>query len=265
MALLHWEFPLQKLTWKNQKRQEKIVTQNASMCTGMKIESIFWLSTSKKDRRTSSLVVEVADAKIANMLIEEGLVLDHTLHGCMRYNPACKMKQCFNCYKYGQVSVHCQKSTKCGACSGPHRTSECPRDKGQKCPLCNGAHTSWDKRCEYRKKEYLRIEAAKQNTPRLHETSSKPTLQRRESPGEMRPPPRPQQRSQLVNTSLPTQTPKPSAPAAAKRGRSSNNDRPPLQTTSGNASRFTSLAKVHIFERPTTRNQNQDSTSSQSL
>ncbi len=92
MAFLHWEFPLQKLTWKNQKRQEKIVTQNASMCTGMKIESIFWLSTSKKDRRTSSLVVEVADAKIANMLIEEGLVLDHTLHGCMRYNPACKMK-----------------------------------------------------------------------------------------------------------------------------------------------------------------------------
>ncbi len=65
--------------------------QNASIYAGMKIENIFWLFTSKKDRRTSSLVVELADAKIANMLIAEGPVLDHSLHGCIKYNPACKM------------------------------------------------------------------------------------------------------------------------------------------------------------------------------
>ena len=184
--------------------KEKIVTQNASICVGMKIERIFWLSTSKKDRPTYSQVVEVADAKMENMLIEEELVLNHILPGCRRYNPACRMKKCFNCYEYGHVSVHYQKSTKCGACSGPQRASECPQDKGQKCPLCKGVYTSWDRRCEYRKKEYLRIEAVKQNTPRLHKTSSKPTLQRRESPGEMKPPPRPQQRSQSVNTSSST-------------------------------------------------------------
>lgn len=63
---------------KVEETKEKIATQNASMCAGMKIESIFWLSASKKDRRTSSLVVEVVDAKRANMLIEEGLVLDYT-------------------------------------------------------------------------------------------------------------------------------------------------------------------------------------------
>ena len=238
--------------------KEKIAAQNASMCAGMKIESIFWLSALKKDRRTSSLVIEVDNAKMANMLIEEGLVLDHTLHGCMRYNPACRIKQCFNCYEYGHVSVHCQKSTKCGACSGPHRTSECPRDKAQKCPLCNGAHTSWDKRCEHRKKEYLRIEAAKQNTPRLHEVRSKTNPLRKESSGDMRPPPRPQQRSQSVNASPQAQTSQPSASAVGKRGRSSSNGRPPLQTTSGNASRFTAPAKVQIFERPTTRSQRQD-------
>ena len=32
---------------------------------GMKIESLFWLSALKKDRRTSSLVIEVDDAKMA--------------------------------------------------------------------------------------------------------------------------------------------------------------------------------------------------------
>ncbi len=180
---------------KPEETKEKIVTQNASMCAGIKIESIFWLSTWKKNRRTSSLVVEVADAKMTNMLIEEGLVLDHTLQRCMRYNPACRMKQCFNCYRYGHISVHCEKSTKCGACSGLHRTLECPWDKEQKCPLYNSAYTSWDKRCEYWKKQYLKIETAKLNTPRLHKTSSKPTHQRRESQAEMRPPLRPKQRS----------------------------------------------------------------------
>lgn len=148
-GIVAMEIPTAKIDLeKMEEIKEKIVTQNASMCMEMKIKSIFWLSMLKKVKRTSSLVIEIDDAKIANKLIEEGLVLDHTLHRCMRYNPACKIKQCFNCYKHGHVSVHCQKSTKCGACSGPHRTLECIRDKVQKSLLRNGAHTSWEKRCE---------------------------------------------------------------------------------------------------------------------
>ena len=173
---------------KVEETKDKIITQNAGMCTGMKIESIFWLSSLKKDKRTLSLVIEVDDPKIANTLIEEELVLDHTLHGCMGYNSSCRIKQCFNYYKYGHVSVNYQKSTKCGALSGLHRTSEFPRDKRQKCPLCNTAHKLCDKRCEYKKKEYFRREAAKQKTPRLHEVGSKATLLKRKNPGDMRPP-----------------------------------------------------------------------------
>ena len=203
---------------------------------------------------------------MANTLIEEGLVLDYTLHGCMRYNPACRIKQCFNCYEYGHVSVHYQKSTKCGACLGPHRTLECARDKVQKCPLCNGAHTSWDKRCEHRKKEYLRIQAAKENTSRLYKVrSNTPPPQRTENLRDMRPLPRPQQRSQSVNASPQAPIPQPSVSMGGKRGRSSSNDRPPLQTTSGNASRFTAPAKVQMFERPTTRSQRHDTADSQDL
>ena len=161
------------------------------MCAGMKIESIFWLSALKKDKRTLSLVIKVDDAKMANMLIEEGLVLDYILHGYIRYNPAYKIKQYFNCYKYGHVLVHCQKSTKCRASLDLHKTSECAQDKAQKCPLYNDAHTSWDKRYEHRKKKYLKIKVAKQNTPRLHEVKSKTNLPRKENSGNMRPSPRP--------------------------------------------------------------------------
>ena len=125
---------------KAEETKEKIVMQNISMCANMKIESIFWLSILKKYRRTSLLVVEVDDAKIANILIEEGLVLDHTLHRCIRYNLACKIKQCFNCYEYDHVLVYYQKSIKCGAYLDSHRTSEYPQNKAQKFLLCSGAH-----------------------------------------------------------------------------------------------------------------------------
>ncbi len=69
---------------KAEETKEKIVAQNVSICAEMKIESIFWLSAMKKDRRILSLVVEVDDTKMANILIDEGLVFDHTLHRCIR-------------------------------------------------------------------------------------------------------------------------------------------------------------------------------------
>lgn len=77
---------------KAEKTKEKIVMQTGSIYTGIKIESIFWLSILKKNWRILLLVIKVDDAMIAHKLIEKGLVLDHILHGCMRYNPVFKIK-----------------------------------------------------------------------------------------------------------------------------------------------------------------------------
>lgn len=72
--------------------KKKIVTQNASICMRMKIGGIFWLSTLKKNKRTFSLIIEINDAKMADTLIKKKPVLNHTLHGCMMYNLAYKIK-----------------------------------------------------------------------------------------------------------------------------------------------------------------------------
>ena len=53
---------------------------------------------------------------------------------------------------------------------------------------------SWDKKCKYRKREYLKIEMAKQSTLRLYNISSKPSRQKEKPLGEIRPPPKLQQR-----------------------------------------------------------------------
>lgn len=52
-----------------------------------------------------SLIVEIDNAKMANLLIEERLVLDPIRYRCIRYNPACKIKQCFKCYEYSYVLI----------------------------------------------------------------------------------------------------------------------------------------------------------------
>lgn len=132
-------------------------------------------------------MIKVDNAKITNLLIEETLVLDHTLHGYMRYNPACKIKQYFKCYEYNYVLIYSRKNTRCKACSGSYKTSKYPQTKKQKYFLCNSAHISWDKKCKYKKRKYLRIKAAKQSTLQLYNISSKPFYQKEESLGEMRP------------------------------------------------------------------------------
>lgn len=82
---------------KIKKIKKKLLTQNASMCISLKIKNLFWPSSIKKNMQKVSLVVEVDNAKMANLLIKENLVLDYSFHGCRKYNPTCKLKQCFKC------------------------------------------------------------------------------------------------------------------------------------------------------------------------
>lgn len=172
---------------KIEETKEKFMTQNASICTNIKIESLFWLLSIEKNRQIVSLVIEVDNVKMANPLIEEELVMNHILYKCIRYKFACKVKQCFKYYEYGYILVYCRKNTRCKAYSGLHRTLECSQDKEQKYFLCNDAYISYDKKCDYRKKKYLKIEVVKQNIPQLYDISSKLSCQKKELLKAMRP------------------------------------------------------------------------------
>lgn len=50
------------------------------------------MSSIKKYRQMASLIIKVNNVKMANLVIEEILVLDHVLHECIRYNPTYKIK-----------------------------------------------------------------------------------------------------------------------------------------------------------------------------
>lgn len=76
------------------------------MYIGINIKNIFWPFAYKKDKCILLLVIELNDAKIVNILIKKNVVLDYILYKCMKYNPTCKSKQCFNYYKYSYILVY---------------------------------------------------------------------------------------------------------------------------------------------------------------
>lgn len=80
--------------------------QNAKIWTGMKIWTIFELYLLRMIKFTKFSVMRIDIAKMAKTLIKKREVLNYNHRKCVRYNPLCRKKQFFNCYKYGHVLVH---------------------------------------------------------------------------------------------------------------------------------------------------------------
>jgi len=63
-------------------------------------------------------VVEVESAEQANHLINEGVAIAYDLKMVERFDPKCRIIQCFKCQRYGHTSTHCTNKQKCGHCEG---------------------------------------------------------------------------------------------------------------------------------------------------
>ena len=55
-----------------------------------------------------------------------------------------RIKKCHRCHTLGHNASKCENPPKCGNCSKDHNTLECTTDE-RKCPLCNTAHSVFDK------------------------------------------------------------------------------------------------------------------------
>jgi hypothetical protein len=91
-----------------------------------------------------------------------------------RYERQCRLKQCFQCQKYGHIGTQCKAAKTCGYCALEHNSRDCPtkadRDAARKCAACHGAHEAWSQQCPIRKEELARAKAAYVNRPRYHPT-----------------------------------------------------------------------------------------------
>ena len=69
-----------------------------------------------------SLIMVFRTKKEADEAIQNGIVLEGRIHTAKVYNRECRVKQCFQCYKYGHLSSRCTNKQCCGRCGHAHAT-----------------------------------------------------------------------------------------------------------------------------------------------
>ncbi|EKG09078.1 Zinc finger CCHC-type protein [Macrophomina phaseolina MS6] len=160
--------------------------ENKSLLPSAEIRYVGWLTKSSTNKR-ASLVVEFSRPKDANAAITGGMVWQAEMLSCELYDRTCKVKQCFNCQKYGHIGTQCQAPQACGHCAGQHSSKECGQKEDpnaeRKCAACKRSHTAWSAVCPERKKEKDRVERAKATRPFLYpENISKRVLATTQAP-----------------------------------------------------------------------------------
>ena len=138
------------------------------------IKYIGWLTKQAPKKAMSSVIIEFTKAEDANKIIDEGLAWDNQLCQCERYERRCRLKQCFQCQKYGHIGTQCKATRACGYCAQEHGTRDCPtrhdQDATRKCVICRGNHEAWSQQCPARIEELARTKAAYEDRPKYHPT-----------------------------------------------------------------------------------------------
>ena len=131
-----------------------------------------------RGKKTVSLIIDVATPQQANLLIEEGLILQSVIHEVEVFHRDCVVTRCYKCHGIGHTARVCTRQECCGYCASPgHRDDACGhRMKGgqAKCANCRGPHPAWVKSCRTREKASEIAKQAFLNRPRTFGT---PTTQ----------------------------------------------------------------------------------------
>lgn len=152
--------------------RKNILNDNRPFIPRADIQYIGWLTRKTPTKSASSVIIEFATPEDANKIIDEGLVWQGELFQCGRYERQCRLKQCFNCQKYGHIGTQCKTTTACGYCAQEHSSRDCPskneRTESRKCAVCHGKHEAWSQQCPARKDELARAKAAYAARPHYH-------------------------------------------------------------------------------------------------
>ena len=162
-------------TEKFEEIKTEILQANRAFLQTADIKYIGWLTRRPPPNKSmSSIIIEFTRAEDANKIIDEGLVWEGERCDCERYERQCRLKQCFQCQKYGHIGTQCKAAKTCGYCAQQHSSWECPSKAGQdttrKCAVCHGGHEAWSQECPTRKEELSKIKAVLATRPKYHPT-----------------------------------------------------------------------------------------------
>jgi len=223
----------------------ELLHDNRPFIPNADIKYIGWLSRAALTKSASTIIVEFTNPEDANKIIDEGLIWQGEVFQCERYDRKCRLKQCYNCQRYGHIGTQCKASTACGYCAEAHGSRDCPTkaDKSatRKCAACKGAHEAWNNRCPVRKTELSKVKAAYDARQPYHfvpPTRGKQTIERfafSERPAEPAPMANGNQRGRngAISTGTPSLTQPSSSGRQNPRSKSPTKSRAPKRINTG--------------------------------
>ena len=158
------------------KARQHIQSENRTLYPDLRIVRMAWpKSTAIKQKKYSSLILEVDTPEQANKLIQNGLCEGGEIKRCELFESGCKLTQCYKCQRYGHVARACRGVVRCTYCAKGHTVKDCPLKEAQdikdkKCANCKGQHEAWARNCPVRIQETERVNEIYANRPSLYET-----------------------------------------------------------------------------------------------
>ena len=118
------------------------------------------------------MILGFAHPKDANVVIENGVIWESSVHNAEPYDKSVRLERCFQCQSYaGHKARFCRSQARCGWCAAPgHMIDSCPdrHDQSKRsCAPCGGkrGHCALDRHCPARLKEEERAKSAYQARP----------------------------------------------------------------------------------------------------
>ena len=81
--------------------------ENRVLHSKLKLVGARWLKSAHSKTR-SSLILELADVRAVNTLIDKGFLVGLQFHTCNTFHQALCLTQCFHCQQYSHMAKQCK-------------------------------------------------------------------------------------------------------------------------------------------------------------
>ena len=149
----------------NQEVARRTLIQQNPHLEGVELIHVGRERTRRLPVQASTVLVDVASPKEANIIIQEGLVLGYVHHAVELFHRDCRVTRCYQCQGLGHMARVCRRRACCGWCAGQDHTNDkdCPK-RAQKqpaqCVNCKGDHPAWVGQCPVRQEAATRAREA---------------------------------------------------------------------------------------------------------
>ncbi len=99
---------------------ETLIDANTTRISKLTAKEIVYMKWLKKvvfdENEQISVVLKFIFVETINAVIQRHFVWDDEIHTCERFFRNCKIKQCYNCWRYNHIENQCLSISKCDRC-----------------------------------------------------------------------------------------------------------------------------------------------------